>query len=424
MTNSIDITSTKNFLDKVGLIIKKQEEIATKTGDDFNIFRILGVNFKETSYSRIIAGLINPKGLHRQDNLYLNLFLDEIVNQIKSETIELNNEDQVNKIIIDIESLKNLNTIVKREFHLGKVDNKNETGGFIDILIKNNNFSIAIENKIDAFDQKKQLVRYKKNSNIVLYLTKNGTAPSKESAGSLIENQDYFCISYSDTVKKWIEKSIHASINLPKIRETLQQFHNSINIITMQTDNKLNDELKQEIKKNKESLNSFLYLVRFGKSIKINILAQLIEQIIGNIKSEFNFVNINNNFNRETYKFIGFKNDELDKLGIELTFSFNTKQDDYSKLIVGYKWIEVKNKNLNTIERLELLKESLSINKVNIKSSDHYPLYFNLPEYGEISILNNKFEDLINEDFEKNIQKYIKELFEVLMAELKNNRII
>lgn len=43
---------------------------------------------------------------------------------------------------------------------LGKIDNENETGGSIDLLITDGNTSFLIENKIWAEDQDKQLVRY------------------------------------------------------------------------------------------------------------------------------------------------------------------------------------------------------------------------------------------------------------------------
>ena len=45
MQQTIEINSVRNLLDKVSILTKKHEEIAAITGDDFNIFRILGVNY-------------------------------------------------------------------------------------------------------------------------------------------------------------------------------------------------------------------------------------------------------------------------------------------------------------------------------------------------------------------------------------------
>lgn len=338
MQQTIEINSVRNLLDKVSILTKKHEEIAAITGDDFNIFRILGVNYDETSYSRTIWAFLNPKGLHRQGSLYLNLFLDEIITNLNSLQKSDDNEYNFKSLIKKIESLKSLNTSVKREYHIGKVNLKSGTGGLIDILISNRSFSIAIENKINAKDQYKQVERYKEENNIVLYLTKNGTPPSKESAGSLNENKDYFCISYRDTIKNWIEKCLQVSINLPKIRETLQQFHNSINIITMTNSNKLNDEITELISTNPIFLKTISIISKYydnGEFIK-----NLIFPILKNNNIQFNskeilkrnskkkILNWNNDFQYcyPSFKVLSHSNYNSFSFGVRVILEYYSKE--------------------------------------------------------------------------------------------------
>jgi hypothetical protein len=418
MQQTIEINNIRNLLDKVNILTKKHEEIAAITGDDFNIFRILGVNFKETVYSRIIWGLLNPKGLHRQGSLYLDLFIDEIINTINNIDDSAENEIDFSSLIVKIESLKSINTTVIKEDYLGEVDLKNETGGFIDIMISNGSFSLAIENKINASDQPKQLLRYKNSNNVILYLTKFGIAPSEGSTGSLIENEDYFCISYSETIKNWIEKCIQASIGLPKVRETLQQFHNSINIITMSISNKLNDEIISEILKNDDSLKSFLYISKHGESIKKECLYSNVSDIVNFIKTDLHFNEVNYKLTQSKYPHIGFKNEKLNKLGVNLTLQFNNTNEDFSKFIIGYSWVDSNIKLDSTYKILEDVKGELVHLKLTFFKSNSYLIYFFVPEYKDKSLINDKFEDFTNGKFKSVTMKYMSLLNNALLKVL------
>ncbi len=113
-------------------IKKRYDEITKHSGENFNIFSVLGVGEKELSHSKIIAELLNPKGAHGQGDIFLKLFL---------ESIEITDFNIVNAKVRTEVSYYN---------------------GRLDIIIENGKQqTIFIENKIWATDQPKQLSRYK-----------------------------------------------------------------------------------------------------------------------------------------------------------------------------------------------------------------------------------------------------------------------
>lgn len=124
--------------------------------NSYNLFTVSSYNsYLENFHSDVIAILLNPDERHKQQNIFLNLFLDYLISQ----GVELKKDDY---ILCD----------VTRE------------QGRIDIWIKDNTSkkSIIIENKINnAGDQENQLenyFNYAKNTGFeidsIVYLTLNG----------------------------------------------------------------------------------------------------------------------------------------------------------------------------------------------------------------------------------------------------------
>ena len=142
-------------------------EYEKKSASDYNIFSILkNIANKETiTHSPFIADLLNIKGQHKQGDLFYNEFL---------ERLDLGN---------------NIGTYIPENKMFFTVETEKWTGdGSIDILISyrdsHKHFAIAIENKIGAVDQPKQLERYynylkkiyKKNF-LLIYLSPYGHPP-------------------------------------------------------------------------------------------------------------------------------------------------------------------------------------------------------------------------------------------------------
>jgi hypothetical protein len=163
----MNMDKIENLLQQVSIIQKKYDEIAKITGENFNIFSIMRAETDEVrTHSRIIAELLNPKGLHSQGSIFLKLFFEEV--------------KDLNDIL---ENFDYDNAQVVVEEHTGRIDEDYSEGGFIDIILKDSKNQVVIENKINAGDQKGQLLRYKnKYPNCkLLYLTLDGKKPNESS---------------------------------------------------------------------------------------------------------------------------------------------------------------------------------------------------------------------------------------------------
>ena len=92
--------SVKQLLSQVNTINEAYKIVKQNTGEDFNIFGILGMERKEVkTHSKFLAELLNPKGSHLQGDMFLKLFI-EYLNKvaISDENIEilLPDEDKIN----------------------------------------------------------------------------------------------------------------------------------------------------------------------------------------------------------------------------------------------------------------------------------------------------------------------------------------
>ena len=198
---------------------------AFSRGERFNVFRLCGVDHYENTHSAILAEWLNPSGSHGQGDLFLRLFLE-------------------GSEIPFPEDFKTATAKVLTEYSIGQ--------GRLDILIDDNEGkAVIIENKIYAADQDAQLKRYEefakqtyKNGYSLLYLTLNGTDPSRQSG----EGVNYVTISYQSTILGWIERCIREVYDKPFLREALAQYGNLIKQITGQDmDNKTEKELIAEM---------------------------------------------------------------------------------------------------------------------------------------------------------------------------------
>jgi len=193
-----------NLLEKIKILSFKFETL--KVDNHFNIFKILRkYNDEVNLHSRFICELLDPKGSHGFNDLFLNLFIEVL----KDNTITISNK-----------------TRVFSEKNIGPINHNKTKGGQIDILIESDNKnSIIIENKIHAGDQENQLLRYRNYNKKaqIYYLTLHGGEPSLFSLGTL-NSDEILCISYKLEIREWLELCIEKTSLKPKIRETLTQY--------------------------------------------------------------------------------------------------------------------------------------------------------------------------------------------------------
>ena len=187
-------------------------------------------------------------------------------------------------------------------------------GGEIDIAIELESLCIAIENKIEAKDQVKQLSRYYnslKNGNkelLLLYLTLDGNEPSKQSAGDLIKNSNYFLLSYKRHIISWLTLCHNAASDKQILRETIKQYKILIEKLTGQlTHQKMNEKLIKLISNNYE--DSKLIYQNFKKAqneIKVNIMKKVLSNLTAD--SALKKYNINKNLDTEKAPHISIRN--------------------------------------------------------------------------------------------------------------------
>lgn len=174
----------------------------------FNIFEVAKITLSEEIHTAIIAELINPKSRYHNNGAdFLKLFLEGI----KQPIADLADADV-------------------------EVEKKTADGRRIDMVIQTKEYYIPFEVKIWARDQPRQITDYHafakenaKNSQTVpciYYLTPNGHAPDKDSAGTL-RSDEIVCISFREHILSWLDQCI--ATNPPAdVCEIMRQLRDSI----------------------------------------------------------------------------------------------------------------------------------------------------------------------------------------------------
>jgi hypothetical protein len=206
----------------------------TKNASEYNIFYILkNITNKEViTHTPFLKDLLNINGTHKQGNLFFNEFLKQL-NLTERENAFTPTDYNLLEII--------------EPFYIGNIDRDKLTGGSIDLLIKYSdgikNFAIAIENKIWAVDQEKQLERYNnylKNrykNYLLVYLTPKGSKPTIENAlepeskysitqktyDYLKSNKILLNLSYHEHISQLFEK-VMPFIKAKRVKFTIEQY--------------------------------------------------------------------------------------------------------------------------------------------------------------------------------------------------------
>jgi hypothetical protein len=223
----------QNLLTQVGIIKQKYDQIAEITGEKFNVFSILGLQDREVRlHSALLNELLNPNGKHGQKELFLKLFIAVVNSKIVNETIIENTKNISSQKIKEFRTETATSAV---EIHAGFINKEFSEGGYIDIIINDNNkYGIIIENKIWAGDQEKQLYRYhnygeKNFENFhLIYLTIDGKEPDEWSVTKELTKNQYLCLSYNEEIVTWLELCRKECSQLPIIRETLTQYINQL----------------------------------------------------------------------------------------------------------------------------------------------------------------------------------------------------
>lgn len=316
----------KSLLKEIQAISKKYELINQKTGGYFNIFEITNISTDEIAICRVLYELLSPNGSHYQGNIYLKLFIKNV--------LQLNLTDQ-----------ELLTAKVHREYII-------DYGRRIDIVIETDQRFIPIEVKIYAKDQENQCYNYYKKAinSKVYYLTRFGESPSESSAGKLTHTENGYLeiinISFSNDILKWLNKCLEykETIVIAPIREIILQFSSIIHKFT----NKIEDDKDMEIQKvlmaSSENMSIGLEVEKSLKYCKIAMIEKIFETIESNIneqklENEYDYryndsQKINNYYNNKSSTYPGIS--YLYKKDIKKDIDIWVRLEIDHRIFIGY----------------------------------------------------------------------------------------
>ena len=349
-----------NILNQVRIVsrkIKEQRKEKFERGENYNIFNDLGFMSDEVHlHSMFLANLLNPKGSHGQRGKFLEAFLKMLQKSFPA-------------ISADSLELDTANASVGVEKYIGR--QTDSEGGRIDIYLTDGKHSISIENKIYAGDQHHQMLRYwnygmsqkvndTEKSFVLIYLTLDGCSPSKDSLGEDLKENDIVCLSYKGDIRGWLDRCVELASRTPLVRETINQYISTIDILTnnvMEDNKELLDILCKE-----ENLDA-VYDIANNKNIVVNrIINEVFIPKLRDLAESKGLTmgdNCIENWMEESWAGASFYNPkwkylklvfEFERRGLgSLIFGFHTKDEDGVKREDVKDWEKVQ-KNYSTKE--------------------------------------------------------------------------
>lgn len=361
------------LLEEFNAIPKAYNRVAELSGENFNLFRLLRVEYDEVkTHSMFLAELLNPRGTHGQKDIFLKLFVEAM--GIKN---------------IDTKTSK-----VKVEHRIGR---KTATdGGRIDIFIQDSvGNCIIIENKIYAGDQENQMLRYANYGKIfketpqLLYLTLWGKDASGLSTGKKLESiKDYKSISYSKDILLWLQNCRREVSNHPILRECITQYINLLKYLTYQTTNQnMNTEIVNNIFSNQEKLNAYLHLVS-NSSVKNAVYKRIYQKLESDLNEIANRLKLQLVFSMDREKLYSgftFFNEDTERLNLKICYSFLNKY--MQRLILGFAYIDPKTPKMSIHQKIA----QQFTNKFGSKPpTDWFICYENHKEYENWGPINHE----------------------------------
>lgn len=363
-----------------------REALNRATGEHFNIFTILGIRRREvTTHSPVLAELLNPKGNHGQGAAFLKLFLDKLkITYIHAES-----------------------ATVKKEVCIGPVNEDAETGGRIDILIKDGNGNmILIENKIDAVDQKKQMKRYYNYAKSapkydLFYLTLDGHEPDNFSDEDL-KCIKYKCIDYKTEVLAWLINCRKEAACLPNVRETINQY---IHLIEELAKINMDQELIIKITESKESLQAFNTICKAFWPVRLELINRL-DGYLNSFAAKYKLERVDSKLGKAgPLSSLGNKNDEfcfttnaLRQHDLQITFAFEEEE-----IFFGFRYVEATDdKGCPVGDKLWKAFAGRFPNDLEEPTGNYYPASAWWTKY---RLCDDIFEAICSGDFKKDLDE-------------------
>ena len=241
--------------------------------EGFNLFTTLLKEDDEVRlHTRFIHCLLNPKGSHNCGQRFLELLFQVIKDQGAKD-----HEGATASI-----DLPPNNWQVRKEVSCHPY-------GQIDLLLERADFGVAIENKLNAAEQDRQLEcysaylheRFGANS-CLLYLTKNGKRGDTHAGCS------YLRISYESHVLDWLSRCILETPDNPPVKGALEQYRRVIQqLVGKTTKAETMTEISTYIAQNTDLLRYREQIKRALDEARENFLNRMAEGITIGLGTEF-----------------------------------------------------------------------------------------------------------------------------------------
>ena len=238
--------TTTFLLNEVKDYIRNSDYMKYKRNYATNIFCLLDIERNEVgTHSKMIHALLNPHIGHGMSDTFLKLFLKNI--GLDQDKIDMKWK-------------------VEREFSFEY--------GRIDFLIKNSKMCIAVEMKIDAGDQLRQLKRYEEYAKsackeyAVYYLTIDGKDPSQQSIDG-IDSTFFHKLSFKKNIKSWLSDCLEATSQNAQVYSFIKQYSDLVEKIVVE-ENMMNTI--KELINNSETLQSAIVISKALNEIKTDVL--------------------------------------------------------------------------------------------------------------------------------------------------------
>ena len=200
-------------------VLQRMQRRQQLIAPEYNVFGLLrNLAWDETRlHSPFLADLLNPNGAHGQGSLFYKALLQEL------QTLGIS-----------------VSAYQGQDNHFFEVATEVPTGdGFIDVLLTyrgpDAQFALAIENKIYAVDQDRQLARYQAyldlhfpGQSLLLYLTPWPRQPSPisltpEEFRLLVAADKLRCITYAEHIQPMLRTAL-PSVQAPVVRQLVEQY--------------------------------------------------------------------------------------------------------------------------------------------------------------------------------------------------------
>ena len=237
---------------------------SVKSGNEFNILKAAQIESNEVRICRVLRELLDPKGSHGQEALFLKLFIAVVCDNRNMSLSEKDFREAKVKCEEYIDEKRRIDIVI----HLGK------------------KYYLPFEVKLYAGDQKLQLKDYYEYARkwdagtVIYYLTLDGKEPSDDSKKGLNEDR-YICLSFAGEILSWLDACIKAEEIEQKhsLRISIIQFRDTIRDLTGMSKRSIEMKTEEIIKRSPENIKAALRIEEVLKGMKDQKKIEIINSI-------------------------------------------------------------------------------------------------------------------------------------------------